>query len=318
VAALVGAVVLDRDNVVGHAGLSICLPRTGDQPGALAAGKRWAELDPENASAHYALGCKLSNANQFEASIEPFRRASELNPTFAEAHCNLGAALMRTGTRDASALAALERSIEINPDLVQGHNNLANLLESQGNWEAVLTHHRKLAALLPDDPVHQTNLAGTLVRTGHLVEAAGQFEKALAMRPDHADAHNAAAWMLGSPPVPDSVAKQAAKFAERAVALVPEEGAFHNTLGVARYRAGAHKQAIEALEASMRLQALRSSHDLLFLAMAQWRLGRKAEARASYDEAVAWMKARSEKDEELKRFHAEARALLEVEAQGDK
>src|SRR5262249_14367843 len=48
--------------------------------------------------------------------------------------------------------------------------------------------------------------------------------------------------------------------------------------------------------------------DFFFLAMAQWQLNEKDKARAWYDRAVAWMDKNNPKDEELKRFRAEARS----------
>jgi hypothetical protein len=52
------------------------------------------------------------------------------------------------------------------------------------------------------------------------------------------------------------------------------------------------------------------STDFFFLAMAHWQLGEKDKARAWYDQAVAWMDKNRPQDAELKRFRAEAAALL--------
>jgi hypothetical protein len=52
--------------------------------------------------------------------------------------------------------------------------------------------------------------------------------------------------------------------------------------------------------------------DFFFLAMAHWQLGEKDEARKYYDKAVAWMDKNKPDDEELRRFRAEAAALLGV------
>jgi hypothetical protein len=47
-----------------------------------------------------------------------------------------------------------------------------------------------------------------------------------------------------------------------------------------------------------------------FLAMAQWQLGAKDKAREWYDKSVQWMEKSKKDDAELKRFRAEAAALL--------
>jgi uncharacterized protein HemY len=83
-----------------------------------------------------------------------------------------------------------------------------------------------------------------------------------------------------------------------------------NTLGVAQYRNGAWKAAVEALMKCVQLRQGGDSFAFFFLAMAHWQLDEKEEARAWYDRAVAWMDQHAPQDEELKRFRAEAMALL--------
>jgi tetratricopeptide (TPR) repeat protein len=62
-----------------------------------------------------------------------------------------------------------------------------------------------------------------------------------------------------------------------------------NTLGVARYRAGDWKGAVEALTKSVELRQGGDSFDFFFLAMAHWRLGDKEKARQWRDRATEWM-----------------------------
>jgi hypothetical protein len=52
------------------------------------------------------------------------------------------------------------------------------------------------------------------------------------------------------------------------------------------------------------------SSDWFFLAMAYWQLGRRDEARLWYDRAVQWMDKHVPNHRELRRFRAEAAALL--------
>ncbi len=55
-----------------------------------------------------------------------------------------------------------------------------------------------------------------------------------------------------------------------------------------------------------------NSFDWFFLAMAQWNLGEKEEARKWYDQAVEWMETKQPDDKELARFRAEAAELLGI------
>src|SRR5262249_54638712 len=105
----------------------------------------------------------------------------------------------------------------------------------------------------------------------------------------------------------------AVALAKQAVELEPERGRFRNTLGVACYRAGDWKAAIAALEGPMELVAVGNEYELydtFFLAMAHWQLGENEEAWRFYDRAAPGMDKNQPQNDELKRFRAEAEALL--------
>jgi tetratricopeptide (TPR) repeat protein len=91
---------------------------------------------------------------------------------------------------------------------------------------------------------------------------------------------------------------------------------FLNTLGVALYRAGRYAEAIETLERSLAAGKGQSdAFDLYFLAMARFKRGQIASARADFDSAVRWRRVRSNlpspKVAELDAFESEAQALLD-------
>ena len=80
--------------------------------------------------------------------------------------------------------------------------------------------------------------------------------------------HNELAWLLATDPNPNARDPgRAVNWAKKAVELAPNEGNFWNTLGVAHYRAGDWKAALEALEKSMKLRNGGDSSDWFFLAM---------------------------------------------------
>jgi hypothetical protein len=79
---------------------------------------------------------------------------------------------------------------------------------------------------------------------------------------------------------------------------------------VAYYRNGDDKAAIAELETSINLRAGGDSLDWFFLAMAYWRQRDAAKAKTWFDRAVNWMDRRRPHDAELRRFRAEAEAML--------
>ena len=87
-----------------------------------------------------------------------------------------------------------------------------------------------------------------------------------------------------------------------------------NTLGVALYRAGRYQEAIERLGKSMQAHPKGGDpDDWLFLAMAHWKIGHANDARQWYDRAVEWMEKNASRNQDRRRFLAEAAALIEVE-----
>ena len=79
---------------------------------------------------------------------------------------------------------------------------------------------------------------------------------------------------------------------------------------MAYYRSGDDRAAVAELEKAMSMQGGGTSFDWFFLAMAHWRLGDRDEARNCFDRAVEWMDRHKPHDDELRRFRAEAQAML--------
>jgi serine/threonine protein kinase/WD40 repeat protein len=149
------------------------------------------------------------------------------------------------------------------------------------------------------------------------------LEAALARQPDQrrirgllANSCNTFAWSLVSAPGSTHDQQRALSLARRAVELAPTRVIYLNTLGVAQYRAGQDAEAIVTLEKSLAAAKGESdAFDLFFLAMARYRLGRVAEARADFNRAIQWRRDHPNLtqpgwSEELDAFQAEAEAVL--------
>jgi serine/threonine protein kinase/tetratricopeptide (TPR) repeat protein len=172
---------------------------------------------------------------------------------------------------------------------------------------------RAAVALRPHEPRVLADLGRGYDYLGEFDQAMACYRKALALAPQDVSILNSVAWHFAT----TAVAKfrdphQAVKMAKTAVELRPQSGAIRNTLGVARYRAGDFKQAIEDLKQSTRLRKGGSSSDFFFLAMAHWQLGDKDQARKWYEQAIEWMDKNQPENEELRRFRTEAAELLNL------
>jgi serine/threonine protein kinase/WD40 repeat protein len=136
-----------------------------------------------------------------------------------------------------------------------------------------------------------------------------------AYREDLALCCNNLAWELATGPVPARDHKRALHFAGRAVELLPGEGVYLNTLGVAQYRAGQYEQARATLERSLSTNRGKyDGFDLFFLAMTHHTLGQHVQARVCYDRAVNWRRGHNSLSQQdaaqLTAFQTEAESVL--------
>jgi uncharacterized protein HemY len=116
--------------------------------------------------------------------------------------------------------------------------------------------------------------------------------------------------------------KAGLSLAEKAVRLAPENPHCRNTLGVAYYRAGRYRDAVETLRPNLARQDDQGlAFDLYFLAMSHHQLRETARARDYYDWAVRWTGAQRDLLagylEELDLFRAEAEAVLGIDRKKD-
>jgi len=219
--------------------------------------------------------------------------------------------------------------------VVRGLGDLTSVLKATGQLDEAEKRFRravaldeKLAANFPKEPRYQQELAGSYSKRGDLLlemgraqESEKSYRQAVAAReklvvqfPGLATYENGLAWLLATCPISQCRdGARAAELAQKAVKRTPREGMYWNTLGVARYRQGDWKRAIEALEKSMDLRSGGTCDDWFFLAMARWQLGDKVQARQFYDRAVDGMAKNHRENEERPRFRAEAAALLGIQ-----
>ncbi|MGO9468792.1 MAG: hypothetical protein ACLQIB_04055 [Isosphaeraceae bacterium] len=109
---------------------------------------------------------------------------------------------------------------------------------------------------------------------------------------------------------------RAVRLAEAACEVNPFNGLYLNTLGVARYRAGQYRNALDDLNRSFELNAPRYRGplpaDMAFVATAQHRLGQFVEARKTLEQLRVVMKKQPGRaDSESTAFLEEAVALID-------
>jgi tetratricopeptide (TPR) repeat protein len=207
------------------------------------------------------------------------------------------------------------------------HDWLGEFAEADHAFARAIAQAERLAADYPAESAYRVhlghlheNMGQRCVRAGRpedgfeeFLEGERHFRQAVAVGPDHPNALNFLAWQLVACPIerlrnPD----EAIVWARRGIAAAqgPDRGRIWNTLGVAYYRKGQWKRAIEAQEMASRLRPGGPTDDEFFiLAMSYWHLGDRALAERYYDRAMEWSRARMETPA-VQNFYDEATRLL--------
>jgi tetratricopeptide (TPR) repeat protein len=193
-----------------------------------------------------------------------------------------------------------------------------------------LANSKKLAADFPDAPGTSNSLGEAYDSLGRLLQdtdrpqEAGEafrqakrcFEEAVVKAPEARSWFSPAyalTWFLADCPATQfRDPERAANLAKHALQVTPQSGHYWLVLGVAQYRTGKLKDAIASLKKSMEILAGGGSGHWFILAMAHRQLGNEAEARKWYDQAVGWMEKSQPRDEQWRRYRAEAAELLGV------
>jgi Flp pilus assembly protein TadD len=208
-----------------------------------------------------------------------------------------------------------------------------------GRWPSADADCQKFLAMRPDDlPAHY--LSGQiLLHLGRERDATRQFARAVQLEPGAVPTSaeleqslapptnpavlNDRAWQAVRSPHGSQPLGLALLDAQRAVTLAPDNGYYHNTLGVAYYRLGRCREAIASLSESMRLsEGTTKACNLYFLAMCHARLQEFPAAAQAFDKADVLVKAQKKVSSaartELADSREEAQAVLRRSQPGTK
>lgn len=160
----------------------------GDDRRAEAAFRRALELDPRSARAWNNLGSIDLQRGKPEAAAANLARAVEIDPRMAIFRINLADAL-NAASRRSEAADQFREAHRLDPDLPESHRGLGEVALDRGDLETAEREFR-LAAGAREPSARAANFLGyVLSLKGRFVEAAGQYEKAIAIEPGLADAH---------------------------------------------------------------------------------------------------------------------------------
>jgi tetratricopeptide (TPR) repeat protein len=306
------ALRLKPDFPGAHTNLGVALKRMGRLDEAIEEYKESLRLDPNDADTHMDLGNVYKSKKLYDDAIREQREAIRLNPNLPDVHFNLGIALKAKGALD-DAMAEYAEAIRQNPNDAAAHSGLGAVWYAKRRPDEAAVAFREAVRLEPDDVDFRGNLAAALMGKRTWAEAIVAMNEVLRLDPKRADVLSDLSWVFATCPdekLRDPV--RAVELARKAVELEPKDPACWNALGIARYRVGDWKAAVEALTKATALRNGGDANDLFFLAMARWQLGEKKEARDLFEQATAWLEKNDPKNEDLLHLRAEVEKLLEL------
>jgi len=186
-------------------------------------------------------------------AIEFFTHATEVDPGYALAWSELSRAWANLGTiwlegapaqdADGKARRAVDRALALSPELAAAHAARAYLLmDVDFDWRGAEAESRRAVELAPNDGYARFNLGVQLAALGEVEQAIALTRQALTTEPLRANWYNWLAAYFGGLNRLD----EAEQAIQRALALQPAAGSFHQQLAILEIQRGNAEAAIAA------------------------------------------------------------------------
>jgi tetratricopeptide (TPR) repeat protein len=258
------------------------------------------------------LGIILQEAGKLDESRICLERVLAQQPDNPEAHNNLGNTCKRLGLLDRAEQHWL-RALALRPGYPQPHSNLSNLLNDQGQHDRAAEHARRAIELNPQMADAYINLAAVETARDRHQDALRTLGALLSFAPSHPTGLAAQALSLKQL---DQL-EPALEAAQQAVAAGPQSAEAHNAHGMVLQAMGRFQPALAAFDRAAALPGLATEKALVNRATLYMEHGRKAEATAAFDRALAAFPASASawfNSADLRRFTPNDPAIDRMEA----
>src|SRR5437868_4509658 len=142
--------------------------------------------DARNGDFHSEYGYALERLGRPEEAAAEHEKATQLSPKSGRAHYNYGVFLLISGKLD-QAVAEFQTALRQKPNHPEAHYYLGRAFYLKGDLQGAKTHYLEAARLDPKAPVHNS-LGVIYMKMGQTFGAIAEFNEALRLRPDDADA----------------------------------------------------------------------------------------------------------------------------------
>ena len=141
-------------------------------------------------------------------------------------------------------------TLDRNPACWMAHNNLGFALYEKGQIDEAILQFQEAIRLKTDDAEAYNNLGAALAKKGQTDEAISQYQEAIRFKPDYAEAH----YNLGVALDIKGQTNEAISQYQEAIRLKPDDAEAHNNLGIALDRKGQTDEAIRQYQEAIRLK----------------------------------------------------------------
>ena len=169
--------LVDPFNPPALVNLGAVLMKLGELEPAEALFRQVLARRPDFADARNNLGVLLLRRDDVAAALEELRAAVALGPRRANAYVNLALALSRQGNPE-EARAALGRARELAPESAEVYAAEASASAGEGDLEGAARAYRAALGIEPGSPELHNNLGVALLRQQKLQEALEEFRQA--------------------------------------------------------------------------------------------------------------------------------------------
>ncbi len=198
---------------------------SGQLAQAEAAYRKILQVDPKQPVALHLLGVIAHQLGRKEDAVELISQAISVDPDYVDAHTNLGKVLSELGDL-AGAATCFDNALAIKPD-ADTYNYLGITYMNMGREEQAIACYHKALAHRPDFAEAHNNLGNTLVQTGKLDEAIARFRMALTIVPDSIEVH----CNLGAAFLEQGETDLAVSSFTNTLAIIPDHAEAYNGLG---------------------------------------------------------------------------------------
>ncbi|MEB2284634.1 MAG: hypothetical protein B6D46_00495 [Polyangiaceae bacterium UTPRO1] len=234
------------DNVDLHNALGWTLFQDGRSAEAVDEYKRALAIDPKHAKSHNNLALALLELGKFDEAAEHFSASLAIEPK-AEIYSDLGFVLGKLG-RTEEAQAQYQKALALDPNCASAHLNLAVVAVQSGDLAGAESHYRRALASQPSAETHN-GLGFVLTRRGRTDAAIAEYRKAITADPKFTPAYNNLAEALAG----QGKLEEAADNYRRSLAERPNPAAY-NALGDILRRLGREDEAAQQFSKAKALQ----------------------------------------------------------------